>query len=102
MRRPNSAAWKEELKDVRDDHSQWLAQTGVAEGNEIQELQKDLWYGWPTIAAAACCFVILSLWFFLGMAKSAVSDFASGVRLRRKKYAKLDVAQMLGPVEQII
>lgn len=99
---PNAATWKEELKDVREDHSQWLAQTGVADGADIQQLQKELWYGWPTIAAAVCCFVMLSLWFFLGLAKAAVTDFASGVRLRRKTYAKLDVAQMVGPVEQSV
>ena len=94
---PDQGSWKESLKDVREDHSRWLAHNGVAEGDGIHQLQRQLWYTWPTIAAAVCCFVMLSVWFFLGMASAAVKEFATGVRFRRTTYAKLDVAQLAKP-----
>ena len=36
-------------------------------------------------------------WSMLGMSRSAVSDYVSGVRIRRMGYAQLDVIRMMLP-----
>lgn len=91
---PDMAEWKESLQDVRDTHSHWLSQNDIADGDDARSIQRELWYSWPSFAAAASCFVVLTLWFFLGMSRSALQEYVSGVRKRRGGYARLDVVRM--------
>lgn len=93
----DSAEWKNRLKPVRQEHEKWLEANDIADGAAIQNLQRTLWYGWPFFVVMAVAVGIFCGWSMLGMSRSAVSDYVSGVRTRRVGYSQLDVSRMMLP-----
>ena len=93
----DSAEWKNRLKVVRQEHEKWLKVNDIADGPAINNVQRTLWYGWPFFVVMAVAVGIFCGWGMLGMSRSAVSDYVSGVRSRRVGYAQLDVSRMMPP-----
>ena len=63
--------WKDRLQDDRQKHLEWLARNGIAGGEEAEELQRTLWYGWPLLVGITLSFCIFCLWGMLGVSRSA-------------------------------
>jgi hypothetical protein len=87
------AAWRENLAGVQAEHTKFLETQGAGEG-QIRATQRMLWYGSPAIG---CGLLFVSLGaglFFLRCARGGVTALVTGIRNRRKMYARCDVSRM--------
>lgn len=89
--------WKDRLQDLGHEHQEWLARNGIAGGEEAEQFQRTLWYGWPLLVVVTLSFCIFCVWGMLGVSRLAVFEYVSGVRSRRTDYARFDVNRMMMP-----
>lgn len=86
-------AWRENLVSVQAEHTKFLETQGAGEG-QIREIQRMLWYGSPAIGSGLL-FVSLCIGLvFLRCARGGVTALVTGIRSRRKMYARCDVSRM--------
>jgi len=92
------------LRTLQKDHADWLSQQTGASSTEIRELQRTLWFGWPAMASLAGTLIVMLIWFTLGLSKSAVQHYVSGIRHRRKVYDRVDgeALRMLMPTQDSV
>lgn len=85
--------WRENVESVRTDHTQFLIQRG-AEEDQIQATQRLLWYGSPDVAIGLVFAFLGTSLFFNQVFRGGITSLVTGIRKRRKNYARCDVSRM--------
>ena len=92
--------WKSNLGDVRADHAEWLSASTNMSRDEVVAVQQNLWYSWPSIAAGIIGLIMFAAWILVGGSRSAVTDYVTGVRLRRSSYERRDLIRLNAEFEE--
>jgi len=86
-------AWRENLQEVQVEHTRFLRAQGV-EDNQTGVIQQTLWHGVPIFGFGLVFSAVGIACFYLKYARQGVEQLVTGIRLRRKMYAKSDVFRM--------
>ncbi len=78
--------WKQNLREQRidEDYEQWAVSKTPATHEEIESLQKRLWFAWPIVVGIVVAWIIGSATFISRAYVKILREFALGVTARRQ------------------
>jgi len=91
---PNPQIWKDNLSDVRKEHTESLQKNKGLSADQITTIQRELWDQWPSIVVLLAGLAILSVWCVVGGAKHSVVEYVQGIRRRRGDYRWKDICEL--------
>lgn len=89
----DSEVWRSNLRDVRQDHTQFLSDRGF-DSKSALGIQQSLWHGWPAFVCVVLILTVAALFGFVKGAGRSAARHVVGIRRRRRMYARFDVSQM--------
>ena len=88
--------WKQNLREQRIDegYEQWAVSKTPATHEEIESLQKRLWFAWPIVVGIVVAWLVGSATFISRAYLKILREFASGVAARKQLNLNRDIAAL--------
>ena len=88
------------LQQVRKDHAAALRADGRSTA-DIVAIQRSLRQDWPSAMVSVLVFLVVAFVAFVRVAAGSVQELVTGIRDRRRVYARADVAEMRDQADEI-